>query len=64
MKIKSITGQLIESPESVLIIKNRKTRYVLITDGAGYPNRSGVILILLLLTIISVLSVLAGNTGG
>lgn len=64
MKIKSITGQLIESPESVLIIKNRKPRYVLITDDAGYSNRAGVILILLLFTIISVLSVLAGNTGG
>lgn len=64
MKIKSITGQLIEKTVSILIIKNRKTQHVLITEAAGYPNRSGAILILLLLTIISVLSVLARNTGG
>ena len=45
MRIKYIIGQLIDSPESVLIIKNRKGG-VLITDGPCY---SGTIFIVLLM---------------
>lgn len=51
MKIKNIAGRIIDSAESVLIIKNRKPRKIIITDG---PCQSGAIVIILLMIIASV----------
>lgn len=50
MKVKHIVGQLIDSSESILIVRKRKGGKILITDG---PCNSGLVLIFLVMIMIA-----------